>query len=88
MPRYIQDRIGYCQRTGFKAKLKDLVPDGETGQLVEEGWEDQEHPQKYLRPVNERERRTMPGVLTNIEPNDEIEVGPLVLDDAGTINEA
>lgn len=88
MPRYLgQHRIGYCQRTGFKAKYRDLVPDGETGQLVEDGWDDQEHPQKYLPAIADSEQRTIPGVLMNIEPEEIIEVGPLVTDTTGNLNE-
>jgi hypothetical protein len=88
MPRYLgRNRIGYCQRSGFKVRYRDLVPDGETGQLVEKGWEDDEHPQKYLPAIGDQGARTIPGVLANIEPEEEIEVNPILLDDTGTLNE-
>lgn len=90
MPRYLgRNRIGFCQRTGFKVKHKDLVPDGElSGHLVEKGWEDEDHPQKYLPQIQDREVRSIPGVLVNIEPEEEVELGePLVTDTTGNLVE-
>jgi hypothetical protein len=53
MPRYLgRHPIGYSQRSQFKVRHADLVEDGEIrGLRVKKGEEDQEHPQKFLKPV-------------------------------------
>jgi hypothetical protein len=53
MPRYLgRHPIGYSMRSGFKTRHADLVEDGEIrGLRVKKGEEDQEHPQKFLKPV-------------------------------------
>lgn len=75
MPRYIKKQIGYCQRTGFKVKACDLVRDQETGMLVEEGWEDAEHPQKYLPTLPTPPARLAPSGM--LEPAQVTEIKPL-----------
>jgi hypothetical protein len=53
MPRYLgRHPIGYSARSGFKTRHADLVEDGEIrGLRVKKGEEDQEHPQKFRKPV-------------------------------------
>ena len=53
MPRSLGRRpIGYSQRSMFKVRAEELVEDGEIrGLRVRRGEEDQEHPQKFLKPA-------------------------------------
>jgi hypothetical protein len=76
MPKYLgKRRIGYCQRTGKKVLYEDLVQDGETGALVEKGWDDPVHPQRFLPDVGIDVRPTMPA--PDNEAPDVIVPGPL-----------
>lgn len=52
MPRYLgRHQISYSQRSYRKVRAEDIVEDGEIkGLKVARGEEDQEHPQKFLRP--------------------------------------
>ena len=51
MAGYLNEPWGYCERSGFKVPLRNLVRDGELSIWCDRRWADRRHPQKDLRPI-------------------------------------
>ncbi len=66
-----KNAVGICDRSGIKAPLKKLVPDGDSpGLMVLPEWRDEKNPQE--RPIRIKENIA----VSNPRPDRDVEAGP------------